>query len=169
MWQRRNEQEVTMSNGPVDRMAKLDIFDGCGRRLLTAIDQLGATVDVKAGRVLCELGVFGVEFFVLLDGVVDVRTASGERIRLRQGAWFGEVALLDDGHRRATVTARTDATVLVFDRREFKALLRMAPQVRRRVELTTARIVSGIAPTSEPWYEPLPDDEPELAEAGGQS
>jgi CRP-like cAMP-binding protein len=158
-----------MPNGPVDRMAKLDIFDGCSRRLLTAIDQLGATVDVKAGRVLCELGVLGIEFFVLLDGVADVRTASGARIRLRQGAWFGEVALLDDGYRRASVTAKTDATVLVFDRREFNALLRMAPSVRRRVELTTARIVSGIAPTSEPWYEPLPNDEHELADAGGLS
>jgi len=145
-----------MHNGPFDRMAKLDLFDGCSRRLLAAIDQLGTTIDVKAGRVLCELGVLGVEFFVLLDGVVDVRTASSERVRLRPGAWFGEVALLDDGHRRATVTARSDATVLVFGKREFRALLRMAPPVRRRVELTTARIVSGIAPTSEAWYEPLP-------------
>src|SRR4051794_34044838 len=110
-----------MHNGPIDRLARLDFFDGCPRRVLAAIDQVGTTVDVKAGRVLCELGALGLEFFVLVDGIVDVRTASGECFRLRPGAWFGEVALLDDGYRHATVTATTDATVLVFGRREFKA------------------------------------------------
>lgn len=145
-----------MGNRLLDRMAAIELYEGCSQRTLAAIDALGTMLDVRAGQVLCELGTRGVEFFVLLEGVVEVRTPAGETIRLRRGAWFGEVALLDDGYRHATVVATADATVQVFSRREFDALMRVAPPVRRRVELTTARIVSGLAPTSEPWYEVLP-------------
>ncbi len=144
-----------MSHATLVRLGSMELFAGCRRSHLEAIDRLGVTLDVPAGRTLCREGMPGTEFFVLLSGVVDVRAASGLAV-LRPGAWFGEVALLDHAPRRATVTTRTPAALLVFGKREFSGLLSIEPLVRDRLERTAALVVAGMGPTDEPWYEPLP-------------
>lgn len=144
-----------MSRTTIARLGAINLFAGCRRRSLAIIDRLGVTIDLPAGCALCAEGRSGTEFFVLLDGLVDVRTAAGTAAVLRPGAWFGETALLDHAPRRATVTARTPVTLIVFGKREFSALLTAAPNVRAQLEQTTAHIVSGRAPTRQPWYQPL--------------
>src|SRR5262245_60581570 len=102
-----------------------ELFSGCRRSTLSRIHQLSSWLDVEPGRVICREGAPGAEFFILVDGLLDVCTESGVTAMLRPGAWFGETALLDDGYRHATVTARTHATVLVFNRREFAETLKL--------------------------------------------
>jgi CRP-like cAMP-binding protein len=133
-----------------------ELFSTCRRSTLSQVDRLGFPLDVEAGRVLCREGAYGAEFFILISGLLEVCTASGVTAQLRPGAWFGETALLDDGYRRATVTARTNATVLVFSRREFAELLRIVPGMRRRLEAMSSKVVAGTRPTAQPWYQPLP-------------
>jgi len=152
-----------MSKTTIRRLASLELFADCRRAALERIDQMGVMLDVPAGRRLCDEGAPGEEFFVLVDGNVEVHTAAGRSALLRPGAWFGEIALLDRGVRRATVTARTRATVLVFGRREFNGLLAIAPSVRARLERTTAGFVQGAAPPRRPWYQPLPSGSSVLA------
>jgi CRP-like cAMP-binding protein len=113
------------------------------------------TLDVPAGRVLCEEGASGSEFFVLVEGRVEVLKAGRPTALLQHGAWFGEIALLEATPRRATVVARTPATLLVFGKREFNGLLFIAPTVRGRLQATSARVVDGLAPSRLPWYQPL--------------
>jgi len=136
-------------------LAQLDLFAGCGRTTLGHIDRLGCTLDVDPGRLLCRQGATGEEFFVLENGVVDVRTADGTFAVMYPGAWFGEAALTDGNPRRATVRTRNPARLLVFGRREFRSLLDAAPRVRERVSETAARVIAGNAPTDAPWYRPL--------------
>jgi CRP-like cAMP-binding protein len=145
-----------MSRITLDRLGSFDLFARCRRADLAAIDRLGVTVDLPAGRTLCSEGTPGKEFFVLLAGFVDVCTAFGTAALLRPGAWFGEAALLDGAPRRATVTTRTPVTVIVFGKREFNALLAVKPRIRAQLEQTTAQVVAGAAPTREPWYQPVP-------------
>src|SRR5262245_40579979 len=90
----------------------LELFHSCKRSTLKQIDRLAYTLDVAPGQVLCTEGAPGAEFFVLVDGLVDVNAPGGVWALLRPGAWFGETALLEDTTRRATVTARTHGTVL---------------------------------------------------------
>jgi len=149
-----------MSRATLARLRTIDLFDCCRRRDLATIDGLGATLDLRAGCTLCREGRPGAEFFVLLDGLVDVHTASGTAAVLRPGAWFGEAALIDHAPRRATVTARTPVIVIVFGKREFTSLLACAPGVREKLERTTAHVVAGDAPTGQPWFQPLPSRPP---------
>ena len=137
-------------------LADHELFSTCRRSTLAQIDRLGYPLDVEAGRVLCREGAYGAEFFILISGLLEVCTASGATALLRPGAWFGETALLDDGFRRATVTARTCATVLVFTRSEFNQLLHLVPGMRRRLEAMSTKVVAGTRPTAQPWYQPLP-------------
>jgi CRP-like cAMP-binding protein len=146
---------MTSASASIRRLASLELFAGCRRKELARIDALTTTVDVPAGRVLCEEGTSGSEFFVLVAGRVEVRKAGDAAALLKPGAWFGETALLELTTRRATVIARTQATLLVFGRREFNGLLFIAPTVRRRLEATASRVVDGMAPSRQPWYQPL--------------
>ena len=52
---------------------------------------------------------------------------------LGPGSFFGEMALLDQGPRSATVTAETDMRLLVLGSREFSALINEVPQVAVRI------------------------------------
>jgi CRP-like cAMP-binding protein len=151
-----------MLTNPVRRLASLDLFAGCAPRTLRRIDTLACTVDVRPGRELCREGEIGEEFFVLLSGLVEVRRGNGSVALLHPGAWFGETALLTKNPRLVTVTTRTASTVLVFWRREFHALLALAPDIQTRLQETTRRVNSGYPPTRLPWYEPLPR-QPKLA------
>jgi CRP-like cAMP-binding protein len=93
---------------------------------------------------------------VLLEGDVVVRTAAGTVALLHPGGWFGEMALLYGEPRRATVTATTHVTVIVYDKREFNCMLEVVPSVRARIHNGAKRLVDGDAPTRDAWYQMLP-------------
>ena len=122
-----------MSRTTIERLRNLDLFAGCGRRELERIDQLTVTLQIPAGRRLCAEGARGQEFFVLVDGVANLHSSSGSAALLGAGAWFGEGALLDGAPRRATIATVSDTMVLVFGRREFRALWSDFPTVRARL------------------------------------
>jgi CRP-like cAMP-binding protein len=142
-----------MSKITMRRIHGLELFDGCTRSQLAAIDRLGTTVDVAPGTKLCAEGTPGDQFFLLVSGLVDVRTSAGVAAFLRPGAWFGEAALLDGAPRRATLFTRTESTLIVLDRREFNTLIRIAPPVRRRLRECAMHVADGAAPTNQPWYQ----------------
>jgi CRP-like cAMP-binding protein len=144
-----------MASTTIARLKSVELFTGCSRSQLTAIDRLGVTLDLPAGATLCTEARPGAEFFVLLAGLAEVRTVSGAAAVLRPGAWFGEIALIDHTPRRATVTSRTPVTVLVFGKREFNGLRGVNPHIEECLERTTAEVVAGKPPTELPWYQPL--------------
>ena len=151
-----------MSKSTIRRLAGLELFVSCRRHELERIDRLGVIVDVPAGRVLCIEGQPGSEFFVLLSGVADVRTASGAAALVFPGGWFGETALIEGAPRRATVVARCDSTVLVFNRAEFGELLNIAPAIHASLQHSATRVVAGGYPSRQAWYQPLPASFPFL-------
>lgn len=81
-------------------------------------------------------------FFVLLSGQARVvkNSESGEEVSLnsiRPGDSFGEMGLLEDTARAATVRASTDVEALKLDRSVFRALLNTHPEIRQYFELQT--------------------------------
>ena len=103
-------------------------------------------MDVPAGKVLTKEGGAGHEFFVILDGNVDV-TKRGKTINaMGEGEFFGELALLGNVPRAATVTASTPTRLLVIGHREFTSLLDAQPAIREKVLKAVARWISDLAP-----------------------
>jgi CRP-like cAMP-binding protein len=147
-----------MTKTTITRLRDLDLFEGCTRSQLARIDRLGITLDFEPNRPLCVEGSPGMEFFILVDGVVDARTSSGTVALMRAGSWFGEAALVDNAPRRATVTTRSDSRVIVYSRREFRALLAIAPRVRARLECSAAFFSDrpGSRPEEPPSYADAP-------------
>ena len=82
---------------------------------------------------LCQEGQTGQEFFVLVEGKVQV-TRKGRRVAtLRGGDFVGEIALVTELPRTATVTAETPVRLFVLTRREFHGVLDQNPKVERKV------------------------------------
>lgn len=80
-------------------------------------------VSVAAGTDVIREGDEGDRFFVIADGEVDV-TASGRQLAtLGRGAGFGEIALMYDVPRTASVSARTDVHLYALDRETFLVTL----------------------------------------------
>jgi len=144
-----------MSKLTMDRVRGLELFSGCRRAQLQAIDRLGCKVDFSPDTVLCREGGPGREFFVLASGTVRVDVHGGEVAVLHPGAWFGEIALLRAVRRQASVTTSSHATVLVFDTSEFTSLLATAPGVRDQLEHSAHLVEQAGRPTLRTWYQPL--------------
>jgi CRP-like cAMP-binding protein len=129
----------TTTPEPLRRLRDLDVFAGCTTRELRAIDSHVATTMVPAGRILCHHGDIGRECFVIVDGELDI-AIDGRHVGVRRGALIGEIALLTpDGRRTATVTAKTDSTLLVLTRAEFAHLMGAFPTIAHRIVRESAR------------------------------
>src|SRR5205807_10585567 len=76
-------------------------------------------VDVRGGAVVFQEGDSGDLFYVIDAGTVEILTDEKAPVVLGPGDFFGEIALLRDVPRTATVRARTDAHLYALGRNEF--------------------------------------------------
>jgi CRP/FNR family cyclic AMP-dependent transcriptional regulator len=132
---------VLRRNEKVELIKRVPLFADCSRGELEEIAQLADEIDLAEGKELTRLGEPGREFFVLLEGEANV-TQNGNSINtLRAGDFFGEIALVEDTPRTATVTATTPMRVLVITDRAFKKLLDEQPELQRKVLVALAERV----------------------------
>lgn len=104
-------------------------FSSLSKRDLTTVAQQMEEIDIPEGKQLVREGDFGHEFFLIVDGTAEV-VRGGARIAERgPGEFFGEMALLEEERRTATVTAKSPMRVLVMTRQNFRALDATAPEI----------------------------------------
>jgi CRP/FNR family cyclic AMP-dependent transcriptional regulator len=132
---------VARHNYKVDLIKHVPLFADCSRRELEQIAQIADEIDLAEGKELTRTGQPGREFFVLLEGEADV-SKDGETInKLGPGDFFGEIALVEDTPRTATVTATTPVRALVITDRAFRRLLEKQPEIQRKVLVALAQRV----------------------------
>jgi CRP/FNR family transcriptional regulator, cyclic AMP receptor protein len=115
-------------------LREVPLFSACSKREVARIASLADEIEVTAGKTLTREGEPGSEAFVIVEG--RARVTVGDRGRLAAlgpGACFGEMSLLDQGARSATVESETDMHLLVLDSRSFSSLLEEVPSVARKV------------------------------------
>src|SRR5690349_24510374 len=91
-----------------NELAKIPLFEHLSAKQLQAVDGLVTTIDVGAGRELIKQGEAGREFIVVVKGEAEVRRDGTVVATRGPGTFFGEIALLLDQPRNASVTAVTD-------------------------------------------------------------
>ena len=120
-------------NAKVDLLKRTPLFSECSKAELGALALTADELDLRDGTVLTEEGRAGREFFVLIEGTVSV-TQKGKSIGdLEPGDWLGEVALLTDTPRTATVTATSPLRVLVLTDRAFRQAVKGMPSIALKV------------------------------------
>jgi CRP/FNR family cyclic AMP-dependent transcriptional regulator len=125
----------------VQALKRAPLFEGLSRKELVLLARVTEDLEVPAGKVLCREGQTGQEFFVIVEGKTDV-TSKGKRVATRgDGDFVGEIALLEDTKRTATVTAKTPLRLFVLTRRDFRQLVNENRSVERKVMQALARRV----------------------------
>ena len=110
-----------MSQPSIEILQRVPLFADLERRDLTQIASSFKAREYAAGDTLATEGEGGVGFFLIESGEATVSVRGREIARLKAGDSFGEVALIDDGARTATVTAAPDVALLAVGREEFIA------------------------------------------------
>jgi CRP-like cAMP-binding protein len=119
-------------------LGHVPLLDGLSHRSRELVARLTTPVDVPAGTVLAEEGAPGIEFFIVLQGRVDV-VRDGTVIATRgPGCHLGEIALLRDQPRTATLVTTTPVRTRVASRREFSSIVAELPTVSARLQESVA-------------------------------
>jgi CRP/FNR family transcriptional regulator, cyclic AMP receptor protein len=116
----------------VERLRTVPLFGGCSDKELTFIATRVEEVDIPSGKVLCRKGESGGDFFVILQGKAEVDTGTAKKT-LGPGDFFGEIALLDDGPRTATVRSVTPMRSLVLSHAQFRDVLHQNADITVKV------------------------------------
>jgi len=105
-------------------LKKVDIFSSLDDNEAKKIAPLFKERSYSAGENMAEEGQHGIGFFVIESGSAKVTVGGEEKGKLGPGSHFGEIALIDDGARTATVTAETDVTAHVLVAWDFRPLVK---------------------------------------------
>ena len=117
----------------VELLKRTPLFAGCSKNELRELAKTADELDLREGTVLTREGRPGREFFVLIEGTALV-TKKGKKIaELGPGDWLGEIALITDSPRTATVTATSPVDVLVITDRRFRSVVETMPSIALKV------------------------------------
>jgi CRP-like cAMP-binding protein len=115
--------------------------------------------DLYNSEVVFREGDPGDSMFVISEGEVEVETAGQDLATLGPGAFFGEIALVTDLPRSATVRAKGRVELLVLDREVVRGAAERSPEiVTALLHFVRDRLVDRVARTS-PLFRPFSDDE----------
>lgn len=113
-----------------DDLARVPLFAGLGRRQLKKLAEHFRERTLSAGTIPVEEGkMSGVGFFVVVEGEAAVSVGGNVVATLQPGSHFGEIALISEAERTATVTAATDLRVLEIPFYEFRDFAHDNPEV----------------------------------------
>jgi CRP-like cAMP-binding protein len=126
-------------------ISRIPLFEACSQAELARIATITTQVDVPDGEVLIREGERGELFFVLVKGSAEVRKGRRRIATLGAGDFAGELALLTDAPRTATVTTTSPVTALRATRKGFSALLETSPRIQQKV---LKALAGRLAPTA---------------------
>jgi CRP-like cAMP-binding protein len=112
-----------MANDATQLLQRVPLFSGLDPRELETIARTVHERTFEAGDTVAQQGEGGVGFFVIRDGEAKVEIDGSEIRRLGPGDHFGEIALIAEGPRTATVTAESQLRCYGLTPWEFRPLV----------------------------------------------
>jgi CRP/FNR family cyclic AMP-dependent transcriptional regulator len=123
----------------IDLLKEVPLFADASRRELREIAMVADEVVVPAGTLLAREGASGQELVVIVEGAADV-TRRGRKINaVGSGDFVGEIAILTDEPRTATVKTTQPTHALVLTRRDFRTLMKRVPSIQLKALEALAR------------------------------
>ena len=128
-----------------DTLARVDLFSSLDKKELQALARSCQERKYSAGSTIIKQGDTGVGLYIITSGhakitqAVDPDKAEENLGDFGQGSVIGEMALLDDLPRSATVTAVTDVTALLLPVWEFRTVVRNHPEIALKMMAVLSR------------------------------
>ncbi len=130
-------------NAKIELLKRAPLFTHCSKKELAEVALVADEIDMPAGKALTNEGEPGREFFVLVEGAADVRRKGRKVNTMGAGDFFGEIALVSDRPRTATVIATSPVRLLVITDRAFRDLMKKVPSIQTKVLSTLADRLTG--------------------------
>ena len=115
-------------------LERVPLFAGLSHKDREKIARWADSIDLPAGKHLLDQGRLPHEFFVIVDGEVEVLHDGKRLATLGPGDFFGEIALIEHGRRTASVVTTTPTTLAVMSPTSFAAMRREMPEVALRID-----------------------------------
>jgi CRP-like cAMP-binding protein len=112
-----------------DVLATVPMFHDLSQRHLRKVAEQATVKRFPPSAAIVRAGDAGDAFYVIMDGVANVRRPGKRSIKLKPGDFFGELALLDPAPRVATVEAETEVLTMRLGRTGFQRVLEKEPKV----------------------------------------
>jgi voltage-gated potassium channel len=114
-------------------LARVPLFKDFDARLLGEIMNVLRSQQVSRGTIISVKGAPAHAMYFIVSGAVEAELPQ-RKVRFGPGDFFGEMALLHQTHRRATIVAMTNCRLLALSAEDFTVLTRKHPQLRRHIE-----------------------------------
>jgi len=124
---------------PQELVQQVPLFSGLGKKELQTLANSMKERIFDAGDTISKEGQSGVGFFIIEDGAASVTVGGDELRTLGSGDYFGEVALIDDGARTATITAKTELKTYGITSWEFRPLIEQNAELAWKMLQTLAK------------------------------
>jgi voltage-gated potassium channel len=116
-------------------LARVPLFSHLSAAEIADIMRLLRAQTIEAGEILVRRGDAASSMYFITAGEVEIELPS-QRVRLSDGTFFGEIALLHRTKRSGTVTARRKTKLLALDAQDFHALIERVPDLAAHVHRT---------------------------------
>jgi CRP/FNR family transcriptional regulator, cyclic AMP receptor protein len=126
------------SDPKLQHLAQVKMFSSLNKKELAMISRAADVITVKAGAEIVREGTYGHDFYLIVSGAATVRRNGRKVANLGPGSYFGELSLLDNGPRSATVVADGDTEIAVIGQREFIGVLDQVPAVTHKLLVNMA-------------------------------
>jgi CRP/FNR family cyclic AMP-dependent transcriptional regulator len=128
-----------MATTATEALRKVPLFAGLSNEDLERLARQMKERRFPEGATVTSEGAGGAGFFVIIDGNATVAVGDEERARLGPGDHFGEIALIDEGMRSATINAETELLCYGMTAWEFRPFVEEHPEVAWVMLQTMAR------------------------------
>jgi CRP/FNR family cyclic AMP-dependent transcriptional regulator len=143
----KRDSKVEVEKDMASALAKVPIFSELSKREIQKIVSIAHKRDYKEGEEIVRKGQPSAGMYVIMRGEVKVTRRSPEGIEVRlatmgEGDFFGDVGLLDNAPRTATITAITPSQVIGLFRPELLRLIEQEPKLASKILFKLAQIVA---------------------------
>jgi CRP/FNR family cyclic AMP-dependent transcriptional regulator len=120
------------------KLKAVGLFAGLSRREIRRLSSVTDEVVVPAGTRLIDEGTFAHEFLLIEKGSADVHSEGKLLAQLGPGDFVGEIGVMQDARRNATVTASTELLVIVMTARDLRQIANDMPSVAAHIDAAIA-------------------------------
>ncbi len=142
-------QKETPLHESEEALRMIPLFARCSAHELKSIASRVRSREDPKGATLCQQGQRADEFFVIVEGHAEARRDGSVLRTMGPGDFFGEIALIDEGPRTATVTSTSPLRCLVIRSQDFRDVLGQNANIGVRIlDAVTQRLRAMLPPGS---------------------
>lgn len=130
-------------------LRRVPLFERCSRRELAKIASIAREIQYPAGTAVVREGERAAEFFIVVEGEVDVRRGGRKLATLGTGNFFGEIALITGSPRTAMVITGTPLRALFISSGDFREFLKASPDVQYKLLQAVAQRLEHLSAADE--------------------